>query len=197
MDCRWDNRGEAPYDDCSAASGEAWFGGVVEELVEKVFGLNPSDPDTGWASGSRWEGICCRCFSVIVLEDDACEGDDGGRAAAVWLSAGCWGGGEGELGSSSGFAMRSPPRDCDRLRSPFIMAAAGQREWVASEGRPRAGARGGRGRRCGHYLQCKLAAMAWEGPEAKGRGVNAVAERTVAGITSGEAGQGEFRTLGC
>src|SRR5205823_1450480 len=111
--------------DCSA-SGESWAGDVPADSAEKAFGLKPSGLDSGCDSGSRCEGICCFCFSVMVLDDDACEGDDGGpTAASSCFSAGCWGGGEGEPRSSSGFAMRNPPRDCDRLRSPFIMAAAG------------------------------------------------------------------------
>tara|TARA_R110002003_G_scaffold878_16_gene21794 strand:+ start:3807 stop:4004 length:198 start_codon:yes stop_codon:yes gene_type:complete len=62
----------------------------------------------------------------MVLDDEACEGDDDGRGAAL-ASAGCCGGGGVPYAlSSSGFAMRSPPRDCDRLRSPFIVAATGQ-----------------------------------------------------------------------
>jgi hypothetical protein len=121
----------------------------VAGLEVKVLGLNPSDPDAGCASGSRWEGICCLCFSVIVLDDDAREGDDAGRSAAGgWvLSAGCDGGGDGELISSSGFAMRSPPSDCDRLRSPFIVEALGSDGWITSGRRRRA--RGPRGRRDG------------------------------------------------
>lgn len=64
----------------------------------------------------------------MVLDDEAPDGDEVGRGAILWLSA-CDGGGEevGDASSSSGFAIRSPPRDCDRLRSPFIVAAAGQR----------------------------------------------------------------------
>jgi hypothetical protein len=79
-------------------------------------------------------GVCCLGCSVlgrVYSDDDACEGGDGGAkvvaavaaVAAVGLSANGWGGDStGELGLSSGLAMRSPPRDCERLRSPFIVS---------------------------------------------------------------------------
>jgi hypothetical protein len=73
----------------------------------------------------------------MVLDDEAREGDDDDRGAASSLSSGgcccCCGGEAGDALSSSGFAMRSPPRDCDRLRSPFIVAAAGQHWRLTSE----------------------------------------------------------------
>lgn len=116
---------------------------MAGEAVEKAFGLKPSDPVAGWGSGMKCGGADGLGLSVMVLDEDACEGDDEGRGAAGGrLSVGGCGGGEGEDGSSSGFAMRSPPRDCERLRSPFIMAAAGQRRWEVSEGRVAASGRG-------------------------------------------------------
>jgi hypothetical protein len=74
----------------------------------------------GWRSGRSW---------VTVFDDEARvgEGGDGGDVVSSWLL--CWvGGGES---SSSGLAMRSPPSVCDRLRSPFIVAATGtgQQHW--------------------------------------------------------------------
>jgi hypothetical protein len=65
---------------------------------------------------------------VTVFDDEAREGDGGDVAISwAWLDC-CEGGGES---SSSGFAMRSPPSVCDRLRSPFIVAASGtgQQHW--------------------------------------------------------------------
>jgi hypothetical protein len=53
----------------------------------------------------------------MVLEDDC----DGGRSWASWFPERD-SGGDGEAWSSSGLAMCSPPRDCERLKSPFIMA---------------------------------------------------------------------------
>lgn len=55
---------------------------------------------------------------MTVLPDER----DIGRGGGWWVGAG---GGEGEVGdpsaSSSGLAMRSPPNDCDRLKSPDIL----------------------------------------------------------------------------
>lgn len=59
-------------------------------------------------------------FSVAVLEEEW-EDEGGSRAAsddAVGLISGT--GEEGEAGSSSGLAMRRPPRVSARLMSPFI-----------------------------------------------------------------------------
>lgn len=62
---------------------------------------------------------------MMVLDDEARECDGaGGGAAALWVACGGGGGGEDAgdaLSSSSGFAMRRPPSDCDRLRSPFMV----------------------------------------------------------------------------
>lgn len=120
------SRGEYE-DEGSAVSEEGWPDSVVGELEKKAFGLKPSDEDS-CASGSRCVGACgfgCSVAVMVFIEDAREGGDGGGRAAAaaVGLSADGWGGGSmGELGFSSGFAMRSPPSDCERLRSPFIMA---------------------------------------------------------------------------
>lgn len=124
MDWRCTSRGG--YDKGSAVMGVLWVGVATVELVEKSFGSKSSNPDVDCDSGRAWELACSFCWSVTVLDDD-CDGDDGGRACDVCNSPCCWGGGEGEPTSSSGLAMRSPPRDCDRLRSPFIMVAGGQR----------------------------------------------------------------------
>jgi hypothetical protein len=119
----------------------------VTASVEKRLGLKPRAPDADWGSGSTgdWRSCsfagCCSCFlSVTVLADDACEGE----------SLRFTGGGEGALeSSSSGFAMRRPPSDCDRLKSPF-MADNERRE----EGRGRE--RTARGRLEGASLDPKL-----------------------------------------
>jgi len=79
-----------------------------------------ADCGSAWGGGgSRGRGL-----SVMVLDDEARECEDGGCGAAFWGA----GGGKvagGALSSSSGFAMRRPPRDCDRLRSPFMVEGAG------------------------------------------------------------------------
>jgi len=100
--------------------------------VPKALALIPSEPSAGCcsgrASGGSRDGGCNCCLSVTVLDDEAREGDDAGRGAAPSLFRACGDAsdGDGDAQSSSGFAMRSPPRDCDRLRSPFIVAAGGQ-----------------------------------------------------------------------
>ena len=58
---------------------------------------------------------------MTVLEDD-CDGEEVGRDCDS-RSSGPGGGGDGEVWSSSGLAMRRPPRDCERLMSPFILAS--------------------------------------------------------------------------
>jgi hypothetical protein len=112
---------------------------MAGEAVVKVFGSKPSEPSVDWGSGTSCGGAGGLGVSVMVLDDDACEGDDDGRGAwgrALALSAGRGGGGEGEDRSSSGFAMRSPPRDCERLKSPFIIYGG---RWAATKaGRGRA-----------------------------------------------------------
>lgn len=81
-------------------------------------GSNPRDCTS--TPASAWEGGAC-------WYDD--EGDSGFRAMLC-----CRAGGEkdgpaapgevvpGRLCSSSGFAIRKPPSDCERLRSPFIVS---------------------------------------------------------------------------
>lgn len=75
-----------------------------------------------------------RCFSVMVLEVEACDGDDDRWGAARWLTDCCWGGGTAASSPLSGFAMRSPPSVCDRFMSPFIVAAGGQHRRYTREG---------------------------------------------------------------
>jgi len=91
--------------------------------VVKAFALKPSEPDEAWGSGSSCGAGCGFGWSVIVLDEDAREDDEGRRTAVEESSAAAscagWGGGEGD---ESGFAMRRPPSDCERLRSPFIVA---------------------------------------------------------------------------
>jgi hypothetical protein len=106
----------------------------------------------------------------MVLDDEAREGDDDGwGAASAACAGGCGCGGEAgdALSSSSGFAMRSPPRDCDRLRSPFIVAASGQL-WRETSERCRAarGAPAARRVRRGQSAGQGRAMEAWESPEA-------------------------------
>jgi hypothetical protein len=109
-------------------------------------------------------GACCLGCSVLVTvysDDDACEGGDGGgkvaavaeaETAAVGLSAKGWGGDStGELGLSSGLAMRSPPRDCERLRSPFIVSGVLGCQ-VTNEGGGDCGANEGTARRVEHAV---------------------------------------------
>lgn len=99
----------------------------------KALGLTPSRlPVLG---SSRWADVSWGLGrSVTVLDDEARDGDDGGRGAAPGASAaGCRGAGGGDgSSSSSGFAIRSPPRACERLKSPFMVTAAGQRSGVTS-----------------------------------------------------------------
>jgi hypothetical protein len=104
----------------------------------------------------------------MVLDDEAREGDDDGWSAASAARTGCCGGDAGDaLSSSSGFAMRSPPRDCDRLRSPFIVAASGQLWRVTSERcRAARGAPAARRVRRGQNAGQGRAMEAWESPEA-------------------------------
>lgn len=87
-----------------------------------------------------------RLASVTVLSDECDEGG-GGRALGV--------GTVGEVGeargSSSGLAMRRPPNDWDRLRSPFMMeegrgaATAVRSGRGSSDRRAEAALQGGRG----------------------------------------------------
>jgi hypothetical protein len=49
----------------------------------------PSEPSAGDCSGRASGGSRDFCLSVTVLEDEACEGDDDGRGAALWLCCGC------------------------------------------------------------------------------------------------------------
>jgi hypothetical protein len=94
--------------------------------VPKAFASMPSEPSAECGSARPSGGSRRGCVSVTVLDDEACEGALGGRGAALWSSCVGCGDEAGDALSSSGFAMRSPPRDCDRLRSPFIVAATGQ-----------------------------------------------------------------------
>ena len=64
------------------------------------------------------EGGTCRSFRswvVLVVEDDKGESED---FLTLWPIT-------EELGdASSGLAIRRPPRDCERLKSPFMIEVA-------------------------------------------------------------------------
>lgn len=88
---------------------------------ENAWGSKPIEPSEGAAASGDdceevVEGSRRRCVTVL---DDECE--DGGAPLGD-IASRCWcdGGGDGEAASSSGLAMRNPPSDWDRLRSPFI-----------------------------------------------------------------------------
>lgn len=90
-----------------------------------------SSPDP-WLSVS-WERVGSRFVlraSVTVLSEECDEGG-GGRALGEL----------GEVGeatasdsSSSGLAMRRPPNDCDRLKSPFMMFETAAGDVAAARG---------------------------------------------------------------
>jgi len=87
----------------------------------------PDDCDemVGRSSGVEWAECSCRLgLAAALLGERAVEVVGGGVcncvwAGSVWLVVGtCW-----SLSSSSlsGLAMRRPPSERDRLRSPFIV----------------------------------------------------------------------------
>lgn len=78
-----------------------------------------SRPPASCREGS-WESSGIRRVSVTVLEEE-CEEGVGRSVGEVGLAR----------ASSSGLAIRRPPRLCDKDRSPFIVAAAtvGYHSW--------------------------------------------------------------------
>jgi hypothetical protein len=149
----------------------------------------PSVEDSRTASGSRCAGVWisgCSTLGIVYSDDDACEGGDGdGRVEAAGAvrpspSVSGWGC-IGELGFSSGLAMRSPPRDCERLRSPFIVAGVVSYQvlneggwWLRSERGDRQACRARSG---GCYAEGPVGSFAVEGPEARSRKGIAVEEQ--------------------
>ena len=132
MDWRWERRGEWDDDDEVSARGDGKPAGEPEGELAYALGLTPSEAAIGCSRSSiygcgEYEGSWALGFSVTVL-DDVREGDNGGGGAAFGLSTGwrCGGGEAASSSSVSGLAMRRPPSVCDRLRSPFIVPAAGQ-----------------------------------------------------------------------
>lgn len=73
-------------------------------------GLNPRPESLFTVSWER-VGSVGRPVTVLAEECDEC----GGRDAGSWVVLGTF------VSSSSGFAMRKPPNDWDKLRSPFMM----------------------------------------------------------------------------
>lgn len=166
-------------------------------------GSKPSDEGSCAISGIKCVGDCCFGWSVlgrVYSDDDACEGGDGeGRveAAAAGVSSACgWDDGSiGEREFSSGLAMRSPPRDCERLRSPFIVSRKLGYQVTNEGGGGGCGANDqGAARRVKHAMMGVVqkeqwAASWWEGPEARNRRGMSSRSRmeTGRGRTAGEA----------
>jgi hypothetical protein len=59
-----------------------------------------------------------------MVESEDCEEGGGGRERLLLVVVGTGDVGEATASSSSGLAMRSPPSDWDKLRSPFMLMMA-------------------------------------------------------------------------
>jgi hypothetical protein len=107
---------------CSSTGERSWTSDVLLVAIKKSSGLKPREPNEDGSScpTERSPFILGLSVTVLVVE---CE-DDGGFCdemdSASFAGAG---GGEGDGLSSSGFAIRNPPKDCERLISPFMVTA--------------------------------------------------------------------------
>lgn len=126
----------------------------------------PSEPVAGGASGKLLGASRgCLCLSVTVLDDEACEGDEDGRGAAV-LALPCSGGDAGDALSSSGFAIRSAPRLISMAAAVWGQLGDGRVNERQATGRSqRVAARSISWRRAGTGRRWE----AWERPEARNR----------------------------
>ena len=94
--------------------------GEPELIMLYVSGLNPSPfppscPEDPLLPLDNIGSSDVRFASVMVLSDDW---EDGGRGRVSGMVGDI---GDVTASSSSGFAMRSPPSDWAKLRSPFIL----------------------------------------------------------------------------